>query len=223
MGKILIIEDDPTINDMLGEALTRSGYECVSAYSGTEGILRMEQGNISLVLLDLMLPGMGGDEVLKRGKEIIQAPFIILSAIDDLNRKVSLLTAGADDYLTKPFQLEELRARIMVQLRKTEKVQQEDILEHKKLKLDRNKHVVTLQGEELILTQQEFKILELLLKNKDKVYSKQEIYQYAWDDYYIGEDKTINVHISNIRQKMKKISDEEYIDTIWGLGFRLTK
>lgn len=223
MGKILIIEDDPTINDMLGEALTRSGYECVSAYSGTEGILRMEQGNISLVLLDLMLPGMGGDEVLKRGKEIIQAPFIILSAIDDLNRKVSLLTAGADDYLTKPFQLEELRARIMVQLRKTEKVQQEDILEHKKLKLDRNKHVVTLQGEELIVTQQEFKILELLLKNKDKVYSKQEIYQYAWDDYYIGEDKTINVHISNIRQKMKKISDEEYIDTIWGLGFRLTK
>ena len=223
MGKILIIEDDPTINDMLGEALTRSGYECVSAYSGTEGILRMEQGNISLVLLDLMLPGMGGDEVLKRGKEIIQAPFIVLSAIDDLSRKVSLLTAGADDYLTKPFQLEELRARIMVQLRKTEKVQQEDILEHKKLKLDRNKHVVTLQGEELILTQQEFKILELLLKNKDKVYSKQEIYQYAWDDYYIGEDKTINVHISNIRQKMKKISDEEYIDTIWGLGFRLTK
>ena len=223
MDKILIIEDDADINSMLNTALTQSGYDCTCAYSGTEGLLRLEREAFDLVLLDLMLPGMRGEEVLAKGKQFSTAPFIILSAIDELDSKVKLLTAGADDYVTKPFELDELRARILVQLRKNTKDEETDFLSHKDMVMDINSHVVTVNGEKMQLTVQEYKILELFLKNRNRVFSKQEIYQYAWDDYYMGEDKTINVHVSNIRQKIKKITDVEYIDTIWGIGFRLSK
>lgn len=223
MTKILIIEDDTDINNMLNTALTQSGYDCTCAYSGTEGLLRLEREQFDLILLDLMLPGMGGEEVLAKGKALTGAPFIVVSAIDELESKVKLLTKGADDYITKPFELDELRARILVQLRKNVKEEGNDLLSHKDMVMDVNNHTVCIEGEEMTLTGQEYKILELLLKNKNRVFSKQEIYRYAWDDYYMGEDKTINVHISNIRQKIKKITEEEYIDTIWGIGFRLSK
>ena len=168
-----------------------------------------------------MLPGLHGSEVLERGKELTSAPFIILSAVDTLDSKVDLLTLGADDYITKPFDINELRARVMVQLRKKNQVSKTFV--HKKMVMNGALRTVTVEDKELNLTAHEYKILELMLKNKSKIFTKQEIYQYAWDDYYIGEDKTINVHISNIRQKIKKITEEEYIDTIWGVGFRITK
>ena len=223
MKRILIIEDDSDINGMLSEALKKSGYECICAFSGTEGLLRIEQEKFDLILLDMMLHGISGSEVLSRSSGLTTAPFIVLSAVDDLDSKVSMLTNGAVDYITKPFQIEELRARILVHLRNRSGEDTCSCMEYKNLKLDMDNHVVTISGTELQFTQQEYKILELLLRNKNKVYSKQEIYQYAWDDYYIGEDKTINVHISNIRQKLKKITEEEYIDTIWGIGFRMAK
>lgn len=223
-GRILIVEDDNDINSMLTTFLTQAGYECIAAYSGTEGRLHVEQGNFDLILLDLMLPGLTGAELLQEIRKSQATPVIIISAKDTVDDKVDLLKTGADDYITKPFDLKELLARVEVQLRKNESAENHsNILQYKGLVLDQNLYSAILEGVEISLTKQEFKILKLFLSNPNKIFSKQEIYDYAWGDIYIGEDKTINVHISNIRQKLKKVTDEEYIETVWGIGFRLTR
>lgn len=243
MSKILIVEDDNDINGMINVALSKEGYECVSAYSGTEGLLRLEHEDYDLVILDLMLPGVDGNEVLKRTREKKNVPFIVLSAKDELDTKVELLTLGANDYMTKPFEIKELLARVQVQLRLSSVTAAnvagganaggngaegseagtavKQTLDYKELSLDLNGKSLDVNGNQVSLTAQEYKIMELFLKNPGKVFSKNEIYEYAWDDYYMGEDKTIYVHISNIRQKMKKYTENEYIETVWGLGFKL--
>ena len=221
MDRILIVEDDNNINQMVYEMFNKCGYKCTSAFSGTEALLRMENRNFDLIILDLMLPGMPGDEVLKNIREKSKVPVIVLSAKDELDTKVDLLKLGANDYMTKPFALKELEARALVQLRDSKENSQDGIIEFNNLKYDIQKKQVTIDGQSLSLTVHELKIMELLLHHPGCVFSKNEIYEYAWDDYYIGEDKTINVHISNIRQKIKKITDTEYIETVWGLGFKL--
>lgn len=221
MDRILIVEDDSNINQMVYEMFNKCGYKCTSAFSGTEALLRMENSNFDLIILDLMLPGMPGDEVLKNIREKSKVPVIVLSAKDELDTKVDLLKLGANDYMTKPFALKELEARALVQLRDSKENSQDGIIEFNNLKYDIQKKQVTIDGQNLSLTVHELKIMELLLRHPGRVFSKNEIYEYAWDDYYIGEDKTINVHISNIRQKIKKITDTEYIETVWGLGFKL--
>lgn len=221
MSKILIVEDDNDINAMISLALGRERYECVSAYSGTEGLLRLEHEDYDLVILDLMLPGVEGHEVLKKTRETKNTPFIVLSAKDELDTKVELLTLGANDYMTKPFEIKELLARVQVQLRMSSVNAAKQTLDYKELSLDLNSKSLDVNGNSVSLTAQEYKIMELFLKNPGKVFSKNEIYEYAWDDFYVGEDKTIYVHISNIRQKMKKYTENEYIETVWGLGFKL--
>lgn len=222
MSRLLIIEDDVNINEMLQEAFGKKGYEVVSAYSGTEGILRIEKETYQMVILDSMLPGMDGQQVLKNIREKSNVPVIVLSAKDELDTKVDLLMSGASDYMTKPFELKELEARVLVQLRNAAG-KNEVFLEYRDLRIDREGKKVILCGKPLSLTAQEYRILELLLKHPQKVFTKNEIYEYAWEEYYMGEDKTINVHISNIRQKMKKITQEEYIETVWGMGFKLAE
>ena len=222
MSRLLIIEDDVNINEMLQEAFGKKGYEVVSAYSGTEGILRIEKETYQMVILDLMLPGMDGQQVLKNIREKSNVPVIVLSAKDELDTKVDLLMSGASDYMTKPFELKELEARVLVQLTNAAG-KNEVFLEYRDLRIDREGKKVILCGKPLSLTAQEYRILELLLKHPQKVFTKNEIYEYAWEEYYMGEDKTINVHISNIRQKMKKITQEEYIETVWGMGFKLAE
>lgn len=222
MSRLLIIEDDVNINEMLQEAFGKKGYEVVSAYSGTEGILRIEKETYQMVILDLMLPGMDGQQVLKNIREKSNVPVIVLSAKDELDTKVDLLMSGASDYMTKPFELKELEARVLVQLRNAAG-KNEVFLEYRDLRIDREGKKVILCGKPLSLTAQEYRILELLLKHPQKVFTKNEICEYAWEEYYMGEDKTINVHISNIRQKMKKITQEEYIETVWGMGFKLAE
>ncbi|CDE54181.1 two component transcriptional regulator winged helix family [Roseburia sp. CAG:303] len=222
MSRLLIIEDDVNINEMLQEAFGKKGYEVVSAYSGTEGILRIEKETYQMVILDLMLPGMDGQQVLKNIREKSNVPVIVLSAKDELDTKVDLLMSGASDYMTKPFELKELEVRVLVQLRNAAG-KNEVFLEYRDLRIDREGKKVILCGKPLSLTAQEYRILELLLKHPQKVFTKNEIYEYAWEEYYMGEDKTINVHISNIRQKMKKITQEEYIETVWGMGFKLAE
>ena len=222
MSRLLIIEDDVNINEMLQEAFGKKGYEVVSAYSGTEGILRIEKETYQMVILDLMLPGMDGQQVLKNIREKSNVPVIVLSAKDELDTKVDLLMSGASDYMTKPFELKELEARVLVQLRNAAG-KNEVFLDYRDLRIDREGKKVILCGKPLSLTAQEYRILELLLKHPQKVFTKNEIYEYAWEEYYMGEDKTINVHISNIRQKMKKITQEEYIETVWGMGFKLAE
>lgn len=221
MEKILIVEDDNNINQMVYEMFTKAGYSCTSAFSGTEALLRAESGEFGLIILDLMLPGMSGDEVLKNIRKKSSVPVIVLSAKDELDTKVDLLTLGANDYMTKPFELKELEARALVQLRDNKTGHNGGIIEFKQLKYDMQKKQVSISGENIPLTVHELKIMELLLRHPGQVFSKNEIYEYVWDDYYIGEDKTINVHISNIRQKIKKVTDTEYIETVWGLGFKL--
>lgn len=227
--KVLIVEDDVDINNLICETLTKHGLTCVQAFSGTEGFLNFQAAEFDLAILDLMMPGMTGEQLTARIRETSKMPIIVASAKGELDSRVNLLSIGADDYLVKPFDVKELIARVDVQLRhlsdkenssgKSEKNE----LRFKDLALDRSIYEVKILGHELSLTRQEYKILELFMLYPTKVFSKQEIFEYAWDEFYIGEDKTINVHISNIRSKIKKYTDDEYIDTVWGIGFRLSK
>lgn len=220
MKRILIVEDDNAMNQMLAENLALNEFECVQAYSGTEGLMCIKHEQFDLILLDLMLPGKSGEEVLNELREYTSAPVIIISAKDELDNKVTLLMQGAEDYITKPFQIKELLARIHVQLRKSGGGSVGNIIKYKELVLDKASMTATLCGERLVITHREFNIMELIFSTPYKVFSKNEIFKYAWEDYYEGEDKTINVHISNIRLKIKAVTDEPYIDTVWGIGFK---
>ncbi len=225
---ILIVEDDSSINNLIYDALKKHGCDCVQAYSGTEGILNFKNAEFDLVILDLMMPGMTGEELTRQIREINKTPIIVVSAKCSTESRIDLLAMGADDFLSKPFDVKELLARVDVQLRHLsysgkEEEEQTDEMKYKDLVLNRSTYEAVLCGKDLQLTRQEYKILELFMLYPSKVFSKQEIYEYAWNDYYMGEDKTINVHISNIRSKMKKITQDEYIDTVWGIGFRLSK
>lgn len=222
MSKILIIEDSADINDLIGEALKKAGYEYRQAFSGTEGLLCISTEQFDLVVMDLMMPGMSGEELLPRIRGKQDIPVIILSAKDGLESKLSLFELGAEDYMTKPFEVAELVARIGVQLRKASADSKTvgKKLTLKDLTLDPEGFCGEVGGKKISLTKQEFKILELLLSNPKRVFSKQDIYDYAWEDYYMGEDKTINMHISNIRKKLKAVTEEEYIETVWGIGFK---
>ena len=226
MQKILIVEDDTNINNLLREALSKAGYSCEQAFSGTEAklLLNMQEYNYALVLLDLMLPGILGEEVLEEIRKKGKLPVIVLTAKDGLDEKVRMLTSGADDYITKPFEIREVLARIQVQLRHTEEkeAEKEHNLSFREMVLNRDTFQVRI-GEKILpkITKQEFAILELLLRNPKQVFSKEDIFEYAWDEPYMGETKTLDVHISNIRKKIKAVTPEEYIETVWGIGYRL--
>ena len=222
MSKILIIEDSADINGLIEEALEKAGYECRQAFSGTEGLLCASAERFDLAVMDLMMPGMSGEELLPKLREKQNIPVIILSAKDALDSKLSLFEAGAEDYITKPFEIAELVARVGVQLRKSSANREGAVkkLTLRNLTLDPEGFCGEVDGQKVPLTKQEFKILELLLSNPQRVFSKQDIYTYAWEDYYMGEDKTINMHISNIRKKLKAVSEESYIETVWGIGFK---
>ena len=223
MAKILIIEDDTNINNMVSEYLTGSGYLCTQAFSGSEVALRFSMEEFDLILLDLMLPGMTGEELIRTfaGK----VPVIVLSAKNELDSKVELLTAGANDYICKPFDLKELLVRVQVQLRSLPASKLPDAqmeLHYKDWILDPETQEMTAAGLPVELTLHEFRILELLMKHPKKVFTKQLIYEYAWEEDYFVEDKTINVHISNIRSKLKPSQTDSYIQTVWGMGFKLS-
>ena len=225
MQKILIVEDDTNINHLLREALSKEGYSCEQAFSGTEAklLLTMQQHGYALILLDLMLPGISGEAVLEEIRKKGNLPVIVLTAKDSLDEKVEVLTSGADDYITKPFEIREVLARVQVQLRHKEEKEAEDYnLSFKDMVLNRDTFQIRIDGRILPkITKQEFAILELLLRNPKQVFSKEDIFEYAWDEPYMGETKTLDVHISNIRKKIKQVTSDEYIETVWGIGYRL--
>ena len=219
MSHILIIDDDIHINEMLEEVLIQEGYQVSHAYSGTEALLFLANEKPDLILLDLMLPGLTGEEVLSQIEKI---PVIVMSAKVEVKDKVALLLNGAEDYITKPFEIQEVLARIQVQLRHMQQEPEHKSVSYKNLELDRERFEVRIAGVLLPkITKQEFAILELLLEHPKQVFSKEEIFEYAWDEHYMGETKTLDVHISNIRKKIKAVTQEEYIDTVWGIGYRL--
>lgn len=223
MNKILIVEDDIYINKMLLETFTSIDYVCTQAFSGTEALLCIDQQEYNVIILDLMLPGMSGEVLLPKLKEKSNASIIVVSSKHSLNSKVELLSLGADDYITKPFEIEELTARVGVQFRKANQQPPAKTVAFKNMLLDKDKKTLSVSNMPIPLTRQELKIIELLLSYPNKIFSKQEIYEYAWDDFYVGEDKTVNVHISNIRQKIKTLTREDWIKTVWGIGFTLQK
>lgn len=222
--KVLIVEDDAGIHSLLVEALGKAGHVCDSAYSGTEALLRLEGGGHDLVLLDLMLLGLDGREVLKKIRERGRIPVIVLTAIDELDQKLELFSLGADDYVTKPFDVKEVVARVEVWLRRasgstTEEGQR---IVHGDLELDCNGCQVYCRGERIErITRQEFAILRLLASHPGRVFSKESIFEYAWQQEYVGETKTLDVHVSNIRKKLKAATGQEYVETVWGIGYKL--
>jgi DNA-binding response OmpR family regulator len=223
MQKILIIEDNNEINHMLFELLKKNGYETKQAFSGTEGLLYFSLESFDLILMDLMLPGMSGETVLANIRKKSDIPIVIISAKTEVEGKINLLENGADDYITKPFDLREVMARVRLQINKaqsgTEYARQE-IISAGELHIDSDAHSVKIHNEEISVTRQEFNILYLLFKNPGKVFTKQELFELAWEEYYFGADKTLNVHISNIRNKLKEYTDVNYIETVWGIGFK---
>ena len=222
MERILIVEDDANVNALLKETLQKEGLSCEQAFSGTEGRMCLEHGDYALVLLDLMLPGMSGEALLEWIRQKGNMPVIVLTAKDLLDEKVHLLSSGADDYITKPFEIKEVIARVRVQLRHAQQEAASSQLIFQGMILDETNREISIDGTLLPnITKQEFAILELLLRNPKRVFSKEDIFEYAWEQQYMGETKTLDVHISNIRKKIKKITDQEYIETVWGIGYRL--
>ncbi|NUU63929.1 response regulator transcription factor [Paenibacillus agri] len=223
MNTILIIEDQEDVNHMLAESLASAGYCVKSAYTGADGLQEIHSGLYDLVLLDIMLPYKSGDEILKDMRQFSDAPVIIISAKDLVGTKIDLLKLGADDYITKPFDLGEVAARVESNLRRSRRDQPGSrVLRHKDLLLDENAKRVTAGGAEIELTAKEYMILEMLLKHTGKVFTKANLYESVWQDEYLGDDNAVKTHISNLRSKLKKMSpEEEYIETVWGLGYRL--
>lgn len=225
MDTILIIEDNKDVNTMLAEALIGAGYQVKSCYSGVDGINEIRNSKYDLILLDIMLPYKSGDEILKEMRQFSDIPVIIISAKEMVGTKIELLKLGADDYITKPFDLGEVVARVETHLRRAHKqVQESKVYSYKDLKLDDQAKRVTVNNAEIDLTAKEFLILELLIKNSSKVYTKANLYESIWQEEYLGDDNTLKAHISNLRNKLKSGNpDEEFIETVWGLGYRLFK
>lgn len=230
---ILIVEDDNDISQMLKELLQQNGYETAQAFSGTEALFYIEKECPAAMILDLMLPGMNGEEVLgKMKKEYPEIAVIISSARDDIQTRIAMLRAGADDYMIKPFDTEELLARLEAVLRRSGKNPKGErepeeasggrVLRYKDILMEPEDFRITVSGRDIRLTRREYLILELLMENPGKVFTKSNIYESVWNEEFLGEDNAVNVHISNIRQKLAKVHGEEtYIETVWEIGFKM--
>lgn len=223
MTRILLIEDDTDINNMTAEFLREKGCEAEQAFSGTEGRLLWQMKEFDLLLLDLMLPGLSGEELIRQIRAASRIPVIVLTAKNTLEDKVELLGGGADDYLTKPFELEELWVRIQVQLRHRGSIRGEKELVFKDWTIDREGRSLKAGGTLVELTANELGIVELMMRHPKKVFTRQEIYEAVWQQDAFIEDKTINVHVSNIRAKLRAAGAQDYIQTVWGIGFKMAE
>lgn len=220
MKTIAIIDDDVHIGDMLAEMLMQEGYSVIRAYSGTEALYMLSQNNPDLILLDLMLPGLSGEDVLPHIRNI---PVIVLSAKMDVQDKIKLLLGGAVDYMTKPFDSRELLARIMVQLRKAEINNGRDTITIGDLSLDIMTLSASVQGRNVKLTRTEYAILKLLMENPKQVLSKSVLLDRISLDTPDCTERSLKQHISNLRRKLQEVGNVDYIETIWGIGFKLAE
>lgn len=216
---ILIIEDDSTINSLLCGILKKSGYEVESCTDGLTGYNMALDKDYQLILMDLMLPMKSGEEILRALREVKKTPVIVLSAKNDVHNRIELLRLGADDFICKPFDIDEVILRIEAVLRRVEDVK--DVLTYKQMRIDKEARRIFIGDDELICTATEYAILELMLGNPGKVFSKRNLFESVTGDNYLSEENTMNVHMSNLRKKIAKITDEPYIDIVYGMGYRM--
>ena len=219
MKTVLIVEDDPAISDLIAEVLTAGGIQPIRAYSGSEALLVLQRRHPDLILLDLMLPGISGEAVMESVPDI---PVIIVSARGEIDDKVDLLRSGAADYITKPFDTRELLARIEVQLRPAAGRRSPE-LTCGPLTLSPLLQQVSAGGQTVKLTRTETAILKLLMRNPGQVITKSEMLEQISEDTPDGMENSLKVHISHLRAKLRNIWDQEIIESVWGIGFKLTR
>ncbi len=217
MEKILVVEDDKEIHNLIKELLEKENYIVVNAYSGTEAISVIEQEKVDLILLDLMLPEISGEEIVKKVKNSI--PIIVISAKISPDDKVNVLLSGANDYITKPFDKKELLARIQVQLRKNSN--ENSNLKYKDMELLQDIRTLKLKDKEIILTKTELAIMKQLLSTPYKIVTKTKLLDLISINAEECDENSLKVHISNIRKKIRKVSPNEYIEAVWGIGFKM--
>ncbi len=238
-ARILVVEDDADINEIISARLARHGHSCMQAFSGSEALMRLDcRGETlpyDLVICDLMLPGATGEQLIDTVRRADpDLPVIVISARTSTADRVELLRLGADDYLTKPFDLDELAARVEVQLRHRSKCHRSQeagdgaargergsALAFRDWMLDPSSRAFSVAGSPVQLTRIEFNLLETLMRQPKRAFSKQELFEAAWGEPYAGDDNTVTVHVSNIRAKLKVSGTDSYIKTIWGIGFKL--
>lgn len=223
MSRILIIEDDHEINKLLADFLQKNGYETDSAEDGGKASLLLRKQDFDLVLMDLMLPYKSGEHLIKEFREYSQIPVIVLSAKSMMETRLEVLRLGADDYILKPFDLNEVQVRIEVVLRRSGAGTSSSggTISCGDLCFNTEENAVTYQGKPIALTAKELMLLKLFMEYPQKVYTKANLYESVWNDTYYYEDNTINVHVSNLRSKLKKTTGSDYIETVWGIGYRL--
>ena len=228
MAKILVIEDNNEIQEILKTLLTEE-HEVIQAFSGTEGIMQFDKGGIDLVLLDIMLPGKNGDQVLQAIRQTSQTPVIMLTALGDKKLISQYLLDGANDYIVKPFDLDEVFARVTVQLRQSDEHQSENrreidnlVKNLKNIQFDADSFEISNSTETIRLAKKECQILQMLLHHPKKIFTKEELYELIWEESYLPGDNTLNTHLSNLRKKLYQLDpNDDYIETIWGVGVRL--
>ena len=218
MKTILIIEDNIDVHNLIKELLLKENYNVLEAYSGTEGLMILDNEEVDLILLDLMLPGLNGEEIVKKVKNI---PIIVVSAKISPEDKVNVLLSGANDYIIKPFNKDEFLARIKVQLRINENNNENKELRYKDIILNKDTHTISINNNKISLTKTEYAILKQLILNSSKVLTKSRLLDLINEDTEDCDENSLKVHISNIRRKIRKITSEEYIESVWGIGFKM--
>lgn len=222
---ILVIEDDNTINNLLYTLATNDGYKVHQAFSGTEALLYLNQSHFDLLLLDLNLPGLSGEELIEQVRLKWDMPILVISAKLEHNLKALILKMGADDFISKPFDLDEVSARIESHLRRYKgslSLPTYDTLTYKDLLLNVDTKEITVNNIPVSLTAREFSILQLFMTYPKKIFSKSNLFESIWGDDFMSDENTVNVHISHLRSKLAKHStSDDYIETIWGMGYRL--
>jgi DNA-binding response OmpR family regulator len=224
MSNILIVEDDKEINQLLRKILEENGYKVESAFTGIDVMNMLRVNSYDCVLLDIMLPFKSGDEILRELRSFSDTPAIMITAKDLTRTKVDLLRLGADDYITKPFDIDEVLARIEAVIRRYRQATPSKTLSYRDIQIDCEAKRVTASGNDVLLTVTEYAILELLLKYPDKIFSKRNLFESVSGEEYLSDDNTMNVHVSNIRNKLRKAGFAgECIETVYGMGYRLPK
>ena len=228
MRRVLIVEDDREIRTLLKDFLIENEYEVIEACNGREASACIRTEAYDIILMDMMLPYKSGNDLIRELREssatgIKDTPVIVISAKSSKDTKLEALKMGADDYIVKPFDMDEVLVRIEVVLRRSSPEMKEDesALSYHGIEMSLERNSVSYEGIPIKLTAKEMHLLQLFLENPQKTFSKANLYKSVWNDDYIYEDNTINVHMSNLRNKLRKIAGEEVIETVWGIGYKL--